>query len=77
VRLSAKYYLIAMFFVLFDLETIFLLTWAAAVREAGWRGYIAVILFIVSLLVGLAYLWREGALMWGPRPGRAPTEESR
>jgi len=70
IRLSVKYYLIAMFFVLFDLETIFLVTWAAAAREAGWRGYAAMLFFVLSLIVALAYLWRQGALDWGPRPTR-------
>jgi NADH-quinone oxidoreductase subunit A len=65
VRLSAKFYLVAMFFVIFDLEAIFIFAWAVAVRETGWSGYIEVCIFIGILLAALAYLWRVGALDWG------------
>lgn len=65
VRLSAKFYLVAMFFVIFDLEAVFLFAWAVAVRETGWTGYVEVFIFISVLLVALGYLWRVGALEWG------------
>ena len=65
VRLSFKFYLVAMFFVIFDLEAIFIFAWAVAVRETGWPGYIEVSIFIAVLLAALAYLWRVGALDWG------------
>ena len=65
VRLSFKFYLVAMFFVIFDLEAIFIFAWAVAVRETGWTGYIEVSIFIGVLLASLAYLWRVGALDWG------------
>ena len=64
VRFSAKFYLIAMFFVIFDLEAVFLFAWAVAVRETGWAGYAEVLLFIMVLLAALVYLWRVGALDW-------------
>jgi NADH-quinone oxidoreductase subunit A len=64
VRFSAKFYLIAMFFVVFDLEAVFLFAWAVAVRETGWAGYAEALLFIMVLLATLAYLWRVGALDW-------------
>jgi NADH-quinone oxidoreductase subunit A len=64
VRFSAKFYLIAMFFVVFDLEAVFLFAWAVAVRESGWAGYAEALLFIRVLLATLAYLWRAGALDW-------------
>ncbi len=64
VRFSAKFYLIAMFFVIFDLESVFLFAWAVAVRETGWAGYAEALLFIMVLLATLAYLWRVGALDW-------------
>ena len=70
VRFPADYYLIAMFFVIFDLETVFIVTWAIAIRQLGWLGYLEVTLFIAILLVSLAYLWRIGALDWGTS-GRA------
>src|SRR4051794_3771575 len=64
VRLSAKFYLVAMFFVIFDLEAVFIFAWAIAVREAGWTGYAEATLFITVLLATLVYLWRVGALDW-------------
>ena len=64
VRLSAKFYLIAMFFVIFDLEAIFLFAWAVAGRELGWSGYWEVLIFTWILLSTLVYLWRLGALDW-------------
>jgi NADH-quinone oxidoreductase subunit A len=67
VRFPAKFYLVAMFFVIFDLEAVFIFAWAIAVREAGWTGYAEVSLFIMVLLATLAYLWRVGALDWRQR----------
>lgn len=66
IRFSAKFYLVAMFFVIFDVEALFLYAWAVSVREVGWLGFIEVTIFIVVLLVGLVYLWRLGALDWAP-----------
>jgi len=65
VRLSAKFYLVAMFFVVFDLEAIFIFAWAIAGRELGWPGYSAILIFIGVLIAALVYLWRLGALDWG------------
>jgi NADH-quinone oxidoreductase subunit A len=65
VRFSAKFYLVAMFFVIFDLEAIFIFAWAVAVRETGWAGYAEVFIFVTVLLAALGYLWRVGALEWG------------
>ena len=62
---SAKFYLIAMFFVIFDLEAIFIFAWAVAVPELGWAGYIEILIFIAVLVAALIYLWRVGALDWG------------
>lgn len=64
-RLSVRFYLIAMFFVIFDVEALFLFAWAVSLREAGWVGYIEALVFIGILLVALVYLWRLGALDWG------------
>ncbi len=66
-RLSVQFYLVAMFFVIFDLEAVFLVAWSLVAREAGWTGYIEILVFIAVLLAALVYLWREGALDWGPR----------
>jgi NADH-quinone oxidoreductase subunit A len=65
VRVSAKFYLVAMFFVIFDLEAVFLFGWAVAARELGWGGYVEMLIFAGVLLVTLGYLWRVGALDWG------------
>ncbi len=64
VRLSAKFYLVAMFFVVFDLEAAFIFAWAVAGRELGWCGYSEIVIFIGVLVVALIYLWRLGALDW-------------
>lgn len=64
VRLSAKFYVVAMFFVIFDLEAVFLFAWAVAGRELGWGAYWEVVVFIGILIAALAYLWRLGALDW-------------
>jgi NADH-quinone oxidoreductase subunit A len=65
-RFSAKFYLVAIFFVIFDLEASFIFAWAVAVPELGWAGYIEVLVFIGVLVAALVYLWRLGALDWGP-----------
>lgn len=70
-RLSIEFYLIAMFFVIFDLETIFIFAWAVAFFELGWPGYFGAAAFIVILLVALIYEWRTGALDWGVMRRRA------
>jgi NADH-quinone oxidoreductase subunit A len=64
VRLSAKFYLVAMLFVIFDLEAVFIFAWAIVVREAGWAGYFEALVFITVLIATLFYLWRVGALDW-------------
>jgi len=63
-RFPTRFYLVAVFFVIFDLEAAFILTWAVAARELGWSGYVEVLVFIGILLAALAYLWRQGALDW-------------
>ncbi len=70
VRLSVGFYLISMFFVVFDLEAVFIFAWAVAAREVGWAGYWEILIFIAVLLAGLVYLWRLGALTWGPQAGQ-------
>src|SRR3954453_11726102 len=63
-RQSVKFYLVAMIFLLFDIEVAFLYPWAMALRELGWNGFVQVVLFMVLLLAGYAYVWRKGALDW-------------
>jgi NADH-quinone oxidoreductase subunit A len=64
VRFPARFYLVAVFFVVFDLEAVFLFAWALGARELGWPGYWAMLVFVGILGVTLAYLWRSGALDW-------------
>src|SRR5690242_8031989 len=63
-RQSVKFYLVAMIFLLFDIEVAFLYPWAMALRELGWGGFVQVVLFMVLLLAGYVYVWRTGALDW-------------
>lgn len=65
-RFPQQFYLIAVFFVVFDLESVFVYAWAVAARAVGWAGYIEILVFIAILAVALAYLWRVGALDWTP-----------
>ncbi|MDN3522743.1 NADH-quinone oxidoreductase subunit A [Halomonas ramblicola] len=71
-RFSVKFYLVAMLFVIFDIEAVYLFGWAAAVREVGWPGLWGAAVFIFILLAGLVYDSRVGALDWAPR--RRPLE---
>src|SRR5690242_9000021 len=64
-RQSVKFYLVAMIFLLFDIEVAFLYPWAMALRDLGWAGFVQVLLFMALLLAGYVYVWRKGALDWG------------
>jgi NADH-quinone oxidoreductase subunit A len=63
-RQSVRFYLIAMIFLLFDIEVAFLYPWAMALRTLGWTGYIQVVLFTLVLAAGYIYIWKKGALDW-------------
>lgn len=65
-RFSSQFYLIAMLFVIFDVETIFIFAWAISFRELGWIGFAGVMVFIILLVLVLIYEWRNGALDFGP-----------
>ncbi len=64
-RLSVEFYQVALFFVIFDLEAVFIFAWAVNARRLGWAGYAEVVVFVVLLLAGLVYLWKSGGLDWG------------
>jgi len=66
-RYPVPFFLVAIFFLLFDVEGAFILAWAVACRPLGWAGWIQMSFFILVLLMGLAYIWRKGGLEWGPR----------
>src|SRR5690554_7492318 len=66
-RIHAQFYLVAVLFVIFDIEAVFIVTWAVIARDGGWAPFIEILIIIVVLVAALAYLWRVGALDWGPR----------
>jgi NADH-quinone oxidoreductase subunit A len=68
-RVGVRFYRIAVFFVVFDLEAVFLFAWAIAARDLGWPGYVEMAIFVAVLLAGLAYLARSGALDVGGATG--------
>jgi NADH-quinone oxidoreductase subunit A len=63
-RFSVKFYMVAILFIVFDLETIYLVSWGVVMRALGWEGFIAAMIFIVVLTVGMIYEWKKGALEW-------------
>jgi len=63
-RMSIKFYLTAILFVVFDIEAVFLYPWAAVFRSLGWIGFVEMLLFVVILGVTLIYVWKKGALEW-------------
>jgi NADH-quinone oxidoreductase subunit A len=71
-RQSVQFYLVAMVFLLFDIEIAFLYPWAMAIRDLGWFGFAQVVLFMLILLCGYVYIWRTGVLDWGPPSRRRP-----
>jgi NADH-quinone oxidoreductase subunit A len=64
VRFPAGFYVVAMVFVIFDLEAVFVFAWALVGRALGWPGYGALVIFVAILLAALGYLWRLGGLDW-------------
>ncbi|MEG0003115.1 MAG: NADH-quinone oxidoreductase subunit A [Comamonas sp.] len=63
-KFDVRYYLVAILFILFDLEIAFLLPWAVSLQEVGLAGFAAVVIFLAILVVGFAYEWKKGALDW-------------
>jgi NADH-quinone oxidoreductase subunit A len=63
-RFSVRFYLVAMLFILFDIEVIFLYPWALVYLDLGWASFVQMFLFMAVLLVGLVYVWKKGALNW-------------
>ncbi len=64
-RLSVEFYQVALFFVIFDLEAVFIFAWAVDARRLGWAGYAEICVFVALLFAGLVYLWKAGGLDWG------------
>jgi NADH-quinone oxidoreductase subunit A len=63
-RHSVKFYLVAMIFLLFDIEVAFLYPWAMAIRDLRWTGFVQVLVFFLILVAGYAYVWKKGVLDW-------------
>ncbi len=63
-RFAVKFYMVAILFVIFDVEAIFFYPWAAVFMELSWFGYWAIVIFTVPLVVGLVYEWMKGGLEW-------------
>jgi NADH-quinone oxidoreductase subunit A len=70
-RHPVQFYLVAMIFLLFDIEVAFLYPFSMALRELGWPGLIQLLLFFLIMLAGYVYVWRKGVLDWGHRKARA------
>lgn len=63
-RFAVKFYVVALLFIVFDVEAVFLYPWAVNFQALGWFGYIEMLIFAATLLVGLVYVWKKGALNW-------------
>lgn len=63
-RFNVKFYLVAMLFILFDVEVIFMYPWAVNLEYLGWLGFVEMVSFMAVLIVGLVYVWRKGVLDW-------------
>ena len=75
-RQSVKFYLVAMIFLLFDIEVAFLYPWAVSLRDLGWPGFVQIVTFFLILLVGFVYVWRKGVLDWGSRRARPASRKA-
>jgi NADH-quinone oxidoreductase subunit A len=63
-QFDVRFYLVAILFIIFDLEAAFLFPWAVSLRESGWTGWAAMMIFLAELFLGLVYAWKKGALEW-------------
>lgn len=63
-RISVKFYVVALLFIMFDMEAVFLFPWAVIFRELGWTGFWSIASFVAVLTLGLVYVWKKGALDW-------------
>lgn len=78
IPITVEFYLVAMFFVIFDLEAVYIFAWAVAFRGLGLFAYIDMCVFVFVLVIALVYAWRSGALEWGgKRPARLTAEAPR
>jgi NADH-quinone oxidoreductase subunit A len=71
-RYPVAFYLIATFFLIFDVEAVYIFSWAIAFDRLGWAGWLRISFFIVILLISLFYIWKKGGLEWGPPARKNP-----
>ena len=71
-RYPVPFYLVAVFFLIFDVEAAFVFSWAVAMPDLSWRGWLQISFFIIVLLLSLAYIWKKGGLDWRPVPIARP-----
>ncbi len=75
-RFSVKFYLVAMIFILFDIEAMFLYPWAVVYRELKLFAFVEMLVFVVLILSGFFYIWKKGALDWGPDNQKKPKSDT-
>jgi NADH-quinone oxidoreductase subunit A len=63
-RFGVKFYVVALLFIVFDIEAIFMFPWASLFTELGWPGYVEMAIFVFTVLIGLVYIWKKGVLDW-------------
>jgi NADH-quinone oxidoreductase subunit A len=63
-RFAVKFYVVALLFIVFDIEAVFLYPWAVNMKALGWFGYVTMLVFASTLVLGLVYVWKKGALEW-------------
>jgi NADH-quinone oxidoreductase subunit A len=69
IKFNIRFYMVALGFIIFDIETVFLFPWATVFRDLGWLAFVEMMIFVAVLLVGLAYIWGKGDIEWvKPRP---------
>lgn len=69
-RYPVPFFMVAIFFLIFDVEGAYIFSWAIACEDLGWPGWMQITFFIFVLLLGLVYIWRKGGLEWGPKPDK-------
>ena len=69
-RYPVPFYLVAAFFLIFDVEAVYIFSWAIAAEPLGWPGWLQISFFIIILLISLFYIWKKGGLDWGPRAAK-------
>jgi NADH-quinone oxidoreductase subunit A len=75
IRFNIRFYIVALIFLIFDVEVVFLFPWATVYKDLGWFAFIEMLVFLAILLVGYAYVWRKGDLEWDRPAPKVPQYE--